>query len=344
MERRKNIIFITGKDLHKVQNETERFIEAFRNRQDANAIDMYRVEEIRDWWAIMQAIQTLGLFVEKRLFVFTGVIPAKKLKDDTDEEKTKKKWADIESSLIEVCENAGDDTFIILSQIDLSAKSPLRKWLEENADVRKFENIWDIPSWKMRFPSLEESDIRVVIEKYRSSLTVLEIYEKDAREKTLSYALSESLEKLSLIWESRNLEISDYEDSIVLEASWKIFDFTDALLRGDSLRAISIFHTLLEGMSIHAFIPSLIGLMRASIYAKHLRTLGYTPGEITKNLWIHAFVVQKACESRILYKDLFIFYDKILSLNIAYRSGKWRKDPELWRIFDIDLAIMGLKK
>ena len=49
MDRKKNIIYITGKDRYKIDEETHRFIQAFGLRQDASNIDTYRIDDIRDW-------------------------------------------------------------------------------------------------------------------------------------------------------------------------------------------------------------------------------------------------------------------------------------------------------
>ena len=59
MEKKKNIIYITGRDSYGVESETRRFVDAFRLRQDENNIDTYRIEEIRDWRVITQNMQTL---------------------------------------------------------------------------------------------------------------------------------------------------------------------------------------------------------------------------------------------------------------------------------------------
>ena len=59
MEKKKNIIHINGKDRYAIMIETQRFIDAFKSRQDENSIDIYRIEDIRDWREITQNMQTL---------------------------------------------------------------------------------------------------------------------------------------------------------------------------------------------------------------------------------------------------------------------------------------------
>jgi DNA polymerase III delta subunit len=338
MEKKKNIIYITGKDNHKADEETGRFMRAFRERQDANSIDIYAIEEVKNWWAVSQDMQTIGLFVEKRLFVFTGSLK-KESSRSAEVSKAEKKSSIAESELLKICENISDDTFLIFSGVTMNEKSPLKTWLESNADVRKYDAIWDTSSWESRFPSLESWVIHEVLRKYRQSLE-----RDDARESQISYSIGQSFEKLSLLRETRALTPSDIEGSLFLDASPKMYDLSDAILRSDSSQALKIFHTILESMNVHAFLASFIWLIRPSIYVKCLKHLWKSQKDIATVITLHPYVIQKAYESRIPYRQLSIFYGKILSLNIAYRSGKWLKDPELWRIFDIELAIMGLKK
>ncbi len=338
MEKKKNIIYITGRDSYGVEGETRRFVDAFRLRQDENNIDTYRIEEIRDWRVIIQNMQTLWIFVEKRLFVFSGSL--KKEPSRTGEiSKADKKNSDAENTLLCICETITDDTFLIFSDVMMDPKSRLALWLEKNADVRRYDSIWDISSWQSRYSILTDDEVRAIVTKYKQA--------EDGSygwETRVSYALGQSLEKLSLIKESRSLVPSDYEDSLFLESWGKMYDFSDSIMRWDASRSLLIFHTLLESMNIHALLASFLGLIRTSVYIKYYKSIGKTPRDIANLITAHPYVIQKSYESRIEYKDLFDFYEKVLWLNIAYRSGKWRKDPELWRIFDIELAIMGLKK
>ena len=336
MDRKKNIIYITGKDRYRVDEETERFIEAFRLRQDASNIDTYRIEDIRDWRPIRQAVQTMGLFVEKRLFIFHG--STKRETTKTEKGKWDKKSAEAEVQLLALCEEITDDTFLIFSWVSMDTKSHLRSWLEAHGDIRRYDELWDHTSWWARYPLLETQDIRYILKRYEESS------DGTSEVGTISYSIAGSLEKLSLLRASRNLSQDDYDASLFLESEGKMFDLCDAILRGDAGRSLRIFHTLLEGTNIHAFLASFIGLIRPSVYVKYLREIGKNQSEISSILSVHPYVIQKSYESRITYTSLQRFYDKILSLNIAYRSGKGRKDPELWRIFDIELAIMGLKK
>lgn len=70
MERKKNIISIIGEDTYGCEGALSRLKEAFRERQDGQNIDTYILEEVKDWKTLQENIQTIGLFAEKRLFIF----------------------------------------------------------------------------------------------------------------------------------------------------------------------------------------------------------------------------------------------------------------------------------
>lgn len=135
----------------------------------------------------------------------------------------------------------------------MEPKSPLALWLKDHADMRIYDSIWESASWNTRYPTLGVDIIKTIITKYRQSESGI-----GESERQVSYAIAQSLEKLSLLQESRPLTLSDYEDSLFLESTGKMYDFSDAIMRADPSRALSIFHVLLESMNIHAFLASFI--------------------------------------------------------------------------------------
>jgi hypothetical protein len=55
-------------------------------------------------------------------------------------------------------------------------------------------------------------------------------------------------------------------------------------------------------------------------------------------------VLKKNLASKISYRDIYKLYTHMVRASIAYKSGKWMKDVELWRILEIELGIIWLKK
>ncbi len=340
---KKNIIYIQGRDSYGVDLEKEKLIKAFKERQNAHNIDIIRIEEVKDWRTVEQDVFSMGLFAEKRLFCFSGWYTSKWELDEkvetTKESKKNSKAVEAENMIEKLCENIPDDHFFIFTGMSFRSRSTLAPWLEKNADKRSFDILWNTPIWQKRFPNLREEIIREVINIYRKMESSNEEIALD-----LSYALVHTFEKISLIAESREIKKNDIDDSLIFEWWGKIFDLTDTIQRGDHISALKIFRSIIETMNIYACIASLIGLLRTAVYVKYLKEHGEKEWEIKKYIKAHPFMIQKAYESRISYVKIRDFYHKILSINIAYHSGQWMKDPELWRILEIELAIIGLKK
>lgn len=345
MEKKKNIIFLSGIDSYGVSLELMRWKKRFRESQDGLNIDTFRIEEVKNWNEVENEILSVWLFADKRLFCFSGGSSPKSEKNFGDEStkatsKKDLKWAEAEEKLIKICESLPDDHFIIFSHLELSIKSSkLMKWLDTYADKRSFIDIWSITVWENRFPTIWKSEIEKVVTAYKKA----ESGRENTRE-TLSDAIGNSLEKLSLIKLSRPITKTDVEDSILTESSGKIFDFSDAILRGDASGSLELFRDIIQSTNIYAFVPLLIGILRGSMYIKSLKNGGKTEREISNLITVNPYILWKSYNTRISYEKLREFYEKILSVNIAYRSGKGMKDPELWRIFAIELAIIGLKK
>ena len=210
---------------------------------------------------------------------------------------------------------------MIFYSLTLPPRSKLREWLGTHASERKFDTLWSTELWNKRFPHLREDIVEKVITSYKK----IESSSEELRD-SLSHSIAETYMKLSLL---ETISPSDLETSIIAESSGKIFDFTDAIMRGNSRAALDILHVLLETMNIYAFIGSIIGLLRGSVYTKYLKSQGKSMREIGSMISLHSFVIQKAYESRIPYEKLRDFYDQIIASNIVYRSGYGLSDPEL---------------
>lgn len=327
MEKKKNIILIQGKDRVGVENEVNMLIRAFRERQNDTNIEIFELSTITEYRTIEQHLLSVWLFVEKRFFVFKGNF-------------TDKKEAERDAFFLKILKEIDSETFIVFVPDD-EISWTLGLWIKENGDIRSFSDLFSEESWKKRFPTLDDSVIREVIRKY-SQLYAL--YEEKKKPKNTSLLISETFVKLSLLKESAVIQWNDIDDSIVLEWSGKLFDFIDAILAQDVKQAWHMFHLLANETTMQNFLPGFITLFRSSVYVRYLKQKNYSEGEIVKILKLHPYVAKKSYSSRIPWPLLRDFYDKIVQVNIAYRSGKWLHDHELWRIFSIERAIMSLKK
>lgn len=144
----------------------------------------------------------------------------------------------------------------------------------------------------------------------------------------LSLIIAQSFEKLSLLSESEIVSTETIENSLSTESYGKIFDFIDTIGAMQPTKALTLFHILIEHMSVYEFLNSIIGLLRPLLYIKYLAKNGKTNmiAEVTR---IHPYVLKKSMESKITYETFREFYGKIIETSIAYKSGKGLKDPEL---------------
>jgi DNA polymerase III delta subunit len=68
----RNIIYITGNDSYGVEKELSRFIKVFQDKYTDVNIDRYRIDDKNMLPVIRDTLFTVGLFSEKRLFIFSG--------------------------------------------------------------------------------------------------------------------------------------------------------------------------------------------------------------------------------------------------------------------------------
>lgn len=99
---------------------------------------------------------------------------------------------------------------------------------------------------------------------------------RESVRESISESIGNSLEKLELLSISRKLTSEDVRASILTEASGKIFDFSDSVMRGDTLGTLKLFHQIIESTNTHAFVPLVTGILRGNIYTKALKYAGKT--------------------------------------------------------------------
>lgn len=338
MEKRKNIILISGIDTYGVRQEKNRWKKVFRDKYGTENMEEVRIEEVKDWSRIEQDIQSMWLFAEKRLWCFSGGY-AKVKKEEWETSTRKKKWDGIEEKIIALCESAGEDHFFIFSSLLFDEKKwTLIPWLEKNGDVRKYDTIWSADTWNRRFSELEEKTISKVLAAYKEAEST-----KEETSTTISDAIGSSLEKLSLL-EKTSVTQDDIEESLDRSYSGKLFDLSDSILSRNIEKSRSLLHRILESMTPYELLPVLIWLLRWALYAKYLEKKWKTEKEIGNIIPIHPYVLSKTLRAPVQYEEISKIYDELVATNIAYKSGRAMRDPELWRIFGIERAIFGLKK
>lgn len=322
---KKNIILITGNDTYGIDQEVKRWVKAFSDRHSEFNIDHIYLNSVKEHGAmIRQNILSGGLFVEKRLFIISG-----------GNEK-RDKTTDFVEFFEPIFDTLPDDHFLLFHSLK-ERWTELEKILVKIWDIKRFGNIYSTEIWKERYPNIETKIIKKVIEEYAIMDTVLEEWEKNSSQSHMIAGTLESLELLSL---SKNIDQDDIDAIIGIEIWAKNFDLIDAISNLDSKKALNIFKRISATKSVTDFFSSYIGLLRSIVYIKYFIDQNIP----TTDLKLHPYVLKKILASKITYKKIRELYTSMVQANIAYKSGKWMKDIELWCILAIELGIMWLKK
>jgi DNA polymerase III delta subunit len=336
----KNIIYITGNNSYAISKEVKRWIKVFEMKHWNENIDRIALDDRTRFPLIRDNLQSGGLFSEKRLFVFSGGI----------EKKVKWDASGIEWILEHIAKNISEDHFLLFHHVsqkeewliggyDERWKVFTPGWLQKNAEIRRIDTLWDIPYWEKEYTLLDKNKIKEVLSRYQEGDATREI---TAKNRDLGHLVANSLELLSLAQES-SYKIVD--ESIIYSEWWyNIFNLTDAILDERYKDAVNIFHKLAEHSKTLEILLPLIGNLRNTLYIKYLQSCGKTSSEIAGIVKVHSFVLSKNLSARISWKKIWYIYKKLVSIDKAYKSGKWLQDSELWRIFSIDLVLLELKK
>lgn len=164
----------------------------------------------------------------------------------------------------------------------------------------------------------------------------------EEREKNtlISHSIAHTLTSLSDLSRTQQVSEQDIDDLIGDVGGGKIFDLVDAILAVNTKKALQIFERIALTKTMFEFLPSFLGLLRNSLYIKYLSE-HHLP---TTGVKVHPFVLKKTLTSRISLEKIQKLYTHLVEASIAYKSGKWMRDVELWRILAIELGILGLKK
>lgn len=324
----KNIIHITGNDSYGVELELKRWLGAFRMKFWDINIDRYDLSDTSNLKWIGDMILMGGLFAEKRLFIFRWG------------RERKSKAAGLEIMLTEKLEQIPEDHFLLFHNI-WEKEEWLIAWLSKNADTRKINTLWDEKSWEGR-SDIDLSIISLVLDTYQKEE---KHREKDDINQFLGHDIAHTIEMISLI--KSNGEKLQKDDIINLCHGYSgsnTFALIDAITNIDAKLSITLCHRIASIYPDGKWIGWIIAALSNNLSVKYLKHHGYKEYEIAQIIKIHPFALKKAYWSMISYQKLKKIYEKLVSINIAYKTGKWLKDSELWRILSIELALLDLQK
>ncbi len=336
--KKKNIIHIFWNNSYLADFEKRRFAEIFREKYGNENIEICSLDDI-SWKDVEAKISTLGLFQQKRLFLFFGGKKKRKWARKTKQ----KKQSETTLWLEKIADTISDEDFLIFSHVS-SGEFDLLDWLTKYATPREQKLSWNARDWQ-KYTSLSAEYIKKVLAIYQNAER---FREKGNENPFLGHAIAHSLNCLALLEKTQPITESDIQ-SLCSPFEWaKIFDLIDNILAKNIPQALKILKQITEHADQKAlmmFFGGFQSLIRQSLYIITLRDNQKSQAEIPKILKsIHPYVVGKNFKSPLKAKEIGDFYKKITGSSIAYKQWKWLEKMELWRILDIEIALMGLQK
>ena len=325
----KNIIHITGNDSYGVELELERWLGAFRGKFGDINIDRYDLGDKDSMKWIGDMILMSGLFAEKRLFIFRG----------GRDRKSKIEW--LEAMLTEKLSDIPVDHYLLFHNI-WDKEAWLTSWLRKNADTRKIDTIWDAAAWESR-SDIDPTMVKLVLSNYRSAETTRP--KDEPMNPLIWHDIAHTIEMISL----REMSGEQLTQSDIISLchgyGWDtMFALADAIISMNIRLSIDILHRISTTNKVDAWLGGFIGTLRNHLYIKYLKQHGASEGEVARSLQKEPYNIKKWYISPISYREIKKLYTKLVTVNVAYKRGKWLKDSELWRILSIELALLDLQK
>lgn len=325
MSKYKNIIFIHGDDSYGVEKELQRWIAVFEKKYGTINIDRYDLNELPTH--MRDTLLSGGLFAQKRLFIFRG----------WRDKKSKK--SGIEALLENIKDTIPDDHFLLFHNVS-PKETALLAWLWKHTDTRVINTLWNTHAWQERF-AINPSYIKSTIHLYKQQES---LRDKGDVNVFLWHNIANTLAMLEALSMHQDITDADIHQLVQWYGGDTLFSLTDAITAMNIKKALVILNRIKSIHKTDMWIPSLIWLIRNTVYIKSFQSLWLTEKDIANHIKLHPYVLSKWYRAPISYEKIKDFYQKIIQTNISYKRGKWMKDSELWKILSIELALLNLKK
>lgn len=335
---KKNIIYIHGDNSFLVEREKSGFVKIFKQKYTVDSIEYFSLDTIDKYGEYLNSITSVSMFYEKRMFVFSW------WKNEKNSKKDEKNIIDFGDLLEKNINKIWENDFLLFYNL-WKTEEKLKKFLLKIADCREKKFSYLSSEWE-KYTNLSTSVIKKVLTIYEQNEKLRDRWTEN---KLLSSNIFQTMNNLAIL-ERENIKINDeIIEDFCYNFEWaNNFLFIDAILNEDlekSHKILKRITTTLNYKNIDIFIGWIIWILRKNLYILRLKQIWLNTSEITKTLeWTSDFIIKKAYNSKISASKLAKIYQKIINSNIAYKSGKWMKDTILWRIFEINKALLELKK
>lgn len=206
------------------KNDSLKSIKEHAEKQGFAELIRFSADDKFDWQQVLDEYQTMSLFSSQRIIeieIITGKIGDAGSK-----------------ALITLMERLHPDVLLIFHGPKLEATTTNKKWFKTLSELGCYLPVYDIEN-KALFSWLQHQARRLHVNLSADVNTLLiELFEGNL------LALEQELQKLSILFGDRIINIEDAEQLVIKQAKFNPFQLIDTLLIGDCERCINILEQL----------------------------------------------------------------------------------------------------
>jgi len=206
-------------------------IKAHVQQQGFNEVIRFSADNKFDWQQVIEEYQSLSLFANQRIIEVE--FTSEKVKIDVNSNKKL-----LELSELITKNNSFQDVVLILHGPKLDGANVNKKWFKAFTQLGCYLPLYDIETKALpRWLQNQAKNINVNLAP-ELSLLLIELFEGNLP------ALEQELQKLSLLFGTKQISLSDAEQLVIKQAKFNPFQIIDALLAGNCKKCITMLDQL----------------------------------------------------------------------------------------------------
>lgn len=320
-----NVYFLYGNDEFAISRRLKDFEGEFTDPASGN-MNMARLDA-RTMSAddLNNAVNAMPFLAPKRLVILAN--PSGKF---TKPDQRKK--------FTEFNENVPDTAVLVIHETveprDIN-KHWLVKWAEKNSQVVKSQAYMLPRQWEMAGWIVNETKRQDGVIEPQAAAKLAEMVGVNTRQ-----AGQEIAKLLAYVNWERQVQVQDVEAVSIVTAQESVFDFVDALAKGDVKSAQRLLHRLLENEDAFSLWGMVIRQFRLLLQAREVLDAGGGVDQVTKTLGVHPFVAEKTTGQARTFTIPVLegIYHQLLEIDEGVKTGQFSLELAL------DVLVMELIK
>lgn len=159
-----NIFYICGDNSYLVEYDKNFLIKNFLKKFGEHSVEILSLDDEKSYSLYANKLISIGMFEEKRMFVFFGGRPKK-----TERKNSKKKDENLgfEANLENILPQISSEDIIIFHSLSAGEEN-LKKWLEKHATKREYMISFSPSGWK-KFFEIDENILTKTLHTYQEA-------------------------------------------------------------------------------------------------------------------------------------------------------------------------------